>query len=135
MLSQKVIEGAPVKIILGVLLILEVACIVFSYSVRFDDYIAFVIIVLAVVTAYFGFHYLRNHYWSVKSYQAILAATPPAAAQDETKREVNKLIATPEFKEIMRIAEARRRGDLEAVEAYEKEKQGRITEDSEAVAQ
>lgn len=71
MLSGSELEALPVKIILAVLLILEVACIAYTYSVKFDDYVSTVIIVLSALIAYFGTHYLINKYRTVKTYEAV----------------------------------------------------------------
>ncbi len=95
MLSGSGLEQFPVRVILAVLLILEVACIAYTYSVRFDDYITCVTIVLSLLIAYFGTHYLLNKYRTVKTYEAVAEATEPDNAEDETRREVNKLMETP----------------------------------------
>lgn len=82
MLSQKVLEQLPIKVILAVLLILEVACIAYSYSVRFDDYITVVIILLTLPIAYFGSLYLHNNYRTIKTYEAVAEATDPQNTED-----------------------------------------------------
>lgn len=88
MLSGSELETLPVKAILAVLLILEVACIAYTYSIRFDDYISTVIIVLSVLIAYFGMRYLTNKFRTVKTYEAVADATLPSSTEDETRKAV-----------------------------------------------
>lgn len=88
-----IIEQLPVKIILIVLVLLEASIIAYhSYSLQFDDYISVVVIILCLLIAFFAFHYLRNTYRAVGTYEAIVTATQPTEVDDFTRKEVNKLV-------------------------------------------
>lgn len=76
MLDSQLIERAEAKVILIVLIILEIALIAYSYSLKFDDYISLVVIVLGAFTSYYAFHYLRYARRKVKTFEASSSTQP-----------------------------------------------------------
>ena len=125
-------EQLPVKVILIVLVLLEASLIAYSsYSFQFDDYISVVVIILCLLIAFFAFHYLRTAYREVGTYEAISTATQPTEVDDFTRKELNKLVESPEFKKYQIEKERRARHESEEEEAGLEE--GKQSEDTEAV--
>ena len=76
-MDYQLFERPVGRLLLLLLILLEIFAISAAYSLRFDDYITFVVVVLAVITAYFAFHYLTIAYKEVSPFAAAFQRTLP----------------------------------------------------------
>jgi ABC-type transport system involved in Fe-S cluster assembly fused permease/ATPase subunit len=90
----------PVKIILGVLLVLEVIVIAFYFWDHFSQYFTIVALGICIPLAYFIFQYLRitlrTEHPEVQCYEAIQKTEQNTT--ELTNNEVDKLINSEEYR-------------------------------------
>jgi hypothetical protein len=96
------LERPPIRLGMAFLILLEVYLIVTHFLPGFQDYLFTVLIILALPTAYFAFHFLRSRFQPVKTYEAILRSPIPRDASEETRIEIEKLLASKEYQEYER---------------------------------
>jgi hypothetical protein len=116
MVSLEDLERPPVRIAMGVLILLEIYLIVTHFYTGFEDYLVLVVILLALPLAYFAFHFLSARHQQVKTYEAIRRSALPRDASEETRLEVEKLLASEEYRAYERRREAAQKRRLEGGE-------------------
>lgn len=102
MVSLEDLERPPVRLAMVVLILLEVYLIITHFLPGFEDYLFTVLIVLALPAAYFALQFLRSRFQPVKTYEAILRSPIPRDASEETRIEIEKLLASKEYQEYER---------------------------------
>lgn len=99
MVSLQDLERPPIRLVMAVLILFEVYLIVTHFLPGFQDYLFTVIIILTLPATYFTFHFLRNRFQPVKTYEAIIHSPFPRDASEETRIEIEKLLASKEYQE------------------------------------
>lgn len=94
MVSLADLEKPQIRIAMGITIILELYLIINHFNAGFEDYVTIVLILLALPLAYFLTLFLTNKYQSVKTYEAILRNAIPPDHTQETRDEVEKLLAS-----------------------------------------
>lgn len=116
MVSLEDLERPQVRLAMALLILIELYLIVTHFLPGFQDYLFTVIIILALPTAYFAFHFLRNRFQPVKTYEAIARSPIPRDASEETRIEIEKLLASKEYQEFERKKQQRAKAKLEGGE-------------------
>ena len=94
-------------------LLLEIYLIYAFFADGFSDYLSYVLIILAIPAAYFGFNFLKARFQRVRTYEAIARDSVHRDASEETRAEVEKLLASEAYKEYERKRQARAKKRLE----------------------
>jgi hypothetical protein len=99
MVSLEDLERPPVRLAMGALIVLELYLIVTRFLPGFEDYLYAVLILLALPAAYFAAQFFRTRFQKVRTYEAILRPPIPRDASEETRIEIEKLLASKEYQE------------------------------------
>lgn len=102
MVSLADLERPPVRAALAILILLELYLILTRYRSHFDDFVSFTLLLLALPFAYFAYHLLAAKLHPVKTYEAIVRSGLPRDASEETREQVDKLLASKEYQEYER---------------------------------
>lgn len=113
MVSLEDLERPPVRAALAFLVLLEIYLIVTRFRAGFEDYLTLVVVFLSLPLAYFAFHFLVARQRNAKTYEAVIRSALPADASEETRLEVEKLLASAEYQEYERKRQAGLRRRLE----------------------